>query len=258
MRALILAAGIGRRLTGDAGPIGPKALLQFAGKSLLERHLEILTNCGIADVTLIVGHGAEAIEKELRRLGRADVKREFNPRFAEGSIVSLSTGSDVLTSGAPIVLMDADVLYDRRLMRRLVETRLPDCFLLDRGIEPGDEPVKLCIRDGQIVDFHKRPRIAHDWHGESVGFFRFSPEVSLELARRSAAYVDAGQGSLEYEEAIRDMVTQSPDNRFGYEEVSDLPWTEIDFAEDVRRAREEILPLLVDQRSRRRMASSGG
>ncbi len=50
-----------------------------------------------------------------------------------------------------------DVLYDERLMARLLDSALPDCLLLDREIEPGDEPVKLCVRDGRIVDFRKRP-----------------------------------------------------------------------------------------------------
>lgn len=248
MKALILAAGIGRRLTTASGPHEPKALLEFAGKSLLQRHLEILSACGVEDVTLVLGYRAEVIGEELHRIGRADrVKCVHNPRFSEGSLVSLWAGRGVLTGGGPVLLMDADVLYDERLMRRLVETRLSDCFLLDRAIEPGDEPVKLCIRDGRIVDFHKRPRIAHDWHGESVGFFRFSRRAAAELARRVSRYVAAGRGELEYEEAIRDMVVESPAERFGFEEVSDLPWTEIDFAEDVRRARAEILPLLVDQ-----------
>ena len=63
--------------------------------------------------------------------------------------------------------MDGDVIYDTRLMRQLIDAPLDNCLLMDRNIEPGDEPVKLCIRDGRIVDFHKRPTEAHDWHGES-------------------------------------------------------------------------------------------
>src|SRR5262245_11154909 len=38
-------------------------------------------------------------------------------------------------------------------MARLASTRLRNCLLLD--IEPGDEPVKICVPHGRIVDFHK-------------------------------------------------------------------------------------------------------
>ena len=168
------------------------------------------------------------------------------PRYREGSVVSLWTGRDVLTSGEPVVLMDADVLYDARLMAQLLTGEPANCFLLDRAIAPGDEPVKLCIRDGEIVDFHKRPQVAHDWHGESVGFFRLTPPIAAELAARADAYVRDGRTHFEYEEPMRDMVLAATPGTFGFAEVTGLPWTEIDFAEDVRRAQTVIFPDLID------------
>jgi choline kinase len=46
-----------------------------------------------------------------------------------------------------------------------------------------------------------------------------------------------------YEEAIRDVLLAEP-RQFGYEDVTGLPWIEIDFPEDVKRARDDILPRL--------------
>ena len=159
----------------------------------------------------------------------------MNPDFREGSVVSLWAGRAVLRHGGPVVLMDADVLYDDRLMARLVASTHADCLLLDRTIEPGDEPVKLCIQDGRIVDFHKRPSLPHQWHGESVGFFRFSAQTAAELADRAEDYVRTGRRAMEYEEPIRDMILDHP-GRFGFEDISGLPWTEIDFPEDIAKA----------------------
>jgi choline kinase len=147
----------------------------------------------------------------------------------------------VLRQGHPVILMDADVLYAPGLMERLVGTSWPGCLLLDRAIEPGDEPVKLCVRDGRIVDFHKRPTEAHEWHGESVGFFRFAPDIAEELAGRVEHYVASGRRTMEYEEPIRDMIMASPAERFGFEDISGLPWIEIDFPDDVVKA-EALLP----------------
>ena len=42
-----------------------------------------------------------------------------------------------MRAGDPVILMDADVLCDRRLMARLLDGALPNCLLLDRAIEPG-------------------------------------------------------------------------------------------------------------------------
>ena len=233
-RALILAAGVGRRLNGD----GPKALLAFDGRSLLARHLDLLEACGVADTTIVVGHQAERIRDAVG--GRA--RLVLNPDFTEGSVVSLWAGRNVLRGGAPVLLMDADVLYDARLLRTLLDTDREAALLLDRDLEPGDEPVKICVSGGRIVDFRKRPEHPGEWHGESVGFFRFAPAVAADLADRAEHYVTGGRRHLEYEEPIRDMILDTP-NRFGFEDVTGLPWTEIDFAEDVEKAR-GLLPLL--------------
>jgi len=246
-RALILAAGVGRRLD-NGHPSGrhlPKALLRFGGRSLLERHLDILRRCGVQDVTLVLGYGEDDIRAELDVLGGEPPSVVVNPNFRQGSVVSLHVGRDVLRGVAPVILMDADVLYDHRLMARLVDSLRPNCLLLDREIEPGDEPVKLCIAGGRIVDFHKRPQMVHEWHGESVGFFRFAPDAAAELAARADAYVTSGRGEMEYEEPIRDMILASTADRFGFEDISGLPWTEIDFPEDVEKAR-GLLPEMVE------------
>ncbi len=244
-RALILAAGVGRRL-GEADASGqhlPKALLRFGGRSLVRRHLDILRACGVRDVTLVVGYGEDAMREELDALAGERPFVVVNPDFRLGSVVSLHVGREVLHGGAAVLLMDADVLYDARLMARLLGSAWPNCLLLDREIEPGDEPVKLCVSGGRIVDFHKRPRVAHEWHGESVGFFRLAPDAAAELAGRAEVYVTSGRTGMEYEEPIRDMILASPPGRFGFEDISGLPWTEIDFPEDVEKAR-VLLPEL--------------
>ena len=245
-KALILAAGIGRRLgKPEAGQRSlPKAMLDFGGKTLLARHIEILRRLGISDVTVVIGFAAAEMQLALAALHDGPpIHVAVNPDFREGSVVSLWSGRAVLRSGAPVILMDADVLYDVRMMARLIDSSSPDCLLLDREIEPGDEPVKLCVRDGRIVDFHKRPNQPHDWHGESVGFFRFSGSAAAELAGRAEDYVSTGRRMMEYEEPIRDMIIASAADRFGFEDISGLPWIEIDFPEDVVKAR-ALLPEL--------------
>ena len=238
---ILLVAGVGRRLNGAAE--GPKVLLQFGGRTLLDRHLEALRAHGLDDVHLTVGYEADQIRAELARLGRTDVHLTENPDYRLGSLVSFHVQNPLLRSGKTIILMDGDVLYPAEMIRRLLESPQENVLLLDRNIEPGDEPVKICIRDGRIVDFRKKPVHEHEWHGESVGFFRFSPEMASELADICAAYVREGRTREEYEEAIRDKILVEP-HRFAATDVSDIPWTEIDFIEDVERARNQILPRL--------------
>jgi choline kinase len=168
---ILLAAGVGKRL----GAAGPKVLLPVGGRSLLERHLSALSAYGLTDISLTVGYESAAIRAAVAQLG---VPVEFveNPDFRSGSMVSLQVHGARLRRGTQVILMDGDVLYSEEMIGRLLNGAGENVLLMDREIEPGDEPVKICLRGETIVDFRKIPEHAHDRHGESVGFFRFSDE----------------------------------------------------------------------------------
>lgn len=242
MDAVILAAGVGNRL-GAVGGDRPKSLLEFGGRSLLARHLDALAQIGVARLTVCVGYRREAIEEEIARHARIPTATGHNPLFREGSVRSLWTVRDALTRGDEVLVMDADVLYAPRLLRILAQSRHPNCFLLDRDLPPGDEPVKICVRDGRIVEFRKipDPAISFDFAGESVGFFKFSPAAAADLAARTEAYIAQQREREAYEEPIRDMVLERS-QPLAFEDITGTPWIEIDFADDLRRARDDILP----------------
>jgi choline kinase len=240
--AVILAAGVGRRLGTDAGP--HKILLTFGGRTLLERHLRALREVGVGEVWITVGHAGDAIRQEVARLGRFAVRFVENPRYRDGSLLSLQAQGPRLRAGRPVLLMDGDVLYDPRMLRRLLDAPAENALLIDRELEPGDEPVKVCFNaGGAICDFRKVPEHAGVRHGESVGFFRFSAAGAAALADRCDARAAKGPASLEYEEAIRDLILADP-QRFDAVDVTDLAWTEIDFEADVAKARDDVLPKL--------------
>lgn len=248
MRAVMLAAGVGARLAdGKAGDHPPKVLLEVGGRSLLRRHIDILRRLGITELVLATGYRQADIEAEIAAQAAADLVRTVtNPDFREGSVVSLAVAGEALTQGGDVLLMDADVLYDDRMIARLLSSRHANCFLMDRDIEPGEEPMKLCVRGGEIVDFRKRVDTPHDFHGESVGFFRLSAEIARRTVDVARAYAAGGRRGELYEEAIRDVLLDAPAGTFGYEDISGLPWIEIDFPEDLVRARAEILPRLTE------------
>jgi len=240
--AILLVAGMGRRLGNPDQR--PKVLLEFGGKTLLERHLLALRAHGVGTIALTVGYGEEAIRREVGRLGLTDQVRFIrNSRYQDGSLVSLWAQREALRSGSSILLMDGDVLCGNAMISRLFSAEAENLLLVDRDFRPGDEPVKICFRDGRIVDFRKMPEHEFDWCGESVGFFRFSAAQAAALADACSAYMHQDRTDTEYEEAIRDLILAAPD-RFTAVDVSDLPWTEIDFGQDVDYAREVSLPKL--------------
>ncbi len=246
MRAIILAAGRGSRLA-EHNPEGrPKCLMEIGGRSLLERHLDLLNRLRVRYVDLVVGYEADQIVEHVGQLiSRPEVAFHFNPRFQQGSVISLLAAKDTLLLGSETLLMDADVLYHPGILQRLVESKHQNCYLLDRDFIAGDEPVKIAVRNGLMVDFRKRldPGLQYEYLGESVGFFRFSPDIGASLAEECVRFEAEGLADAPHEEALRNLLLARPEV-FGFEDVSGLPWVEIDFPEDVIRAREQILPAI--------------
>ena len=64
------------------------------------------------------------------------------------------------------------MLYDHNILGRLINSDKENIFLLDQDFEMGEEPVKLCVHNNQLVEFRKQldENLAFDFIGESVGF----------------------------------------------------------------------------------------
>ena len=247
MRAIILAAGRGVRLQLPEDSQVPKCLLRFDGLTLLERHLRLLKSAGINEVVLALGFRHELVESELDSLDW-DPRPEIvlNMNFELGSVLTVHTVANAMTRGGDILLMDADVLYDERILRALVEGDRPlNRLLIDRDFEAGDEPVKLCVRHGVPIELRKQlaAGLEFDTIGESVGFFRFDEAGARRLALLVAGYVDSGRAHMPHEEAVRDLV-QERSQVLEVADVTGSPWIEIDFPGDVARAAREVLPQL--------------
>lgn len=245
MIAIMLAAGVGRRLSGVEGELPPKALLRFDGTTLLARHVEILRTFGVERLVLVVGYREDDIGTEVQAIEAGDfVTFVRNERYRRGPMLSLWAAREALGTGDEILFMDADVLYHPHLLGCLVDSPSPDCLIFDRGFDPGDEPVKLCLKDGAIVDFRKKVALDYDTVGEWPGFLRLSPRLARRLVEAMARYVEAGRLDEPYEEAMRDVMLGEPKGNFRIEDVTGYPWIEIDYPSDLLRAEKDVLPRL--------------
>ena len=246
MHAIILAAGRGNRLA-ELNPDGrPKCLLEFNGRSLLARQLDVLFRFGVHQVTLVVGYEADQIIDHVGTLSsRPEVAFVYNPAFTEGSVLSLLAARDALNSDDTVLVLDADVLFHPGIMQLLIESPISNCYLIDKDFVAGDEPVKIAINQGKMVEFRKKLPVDLDFDtlGESVGFFKFGGEVAARIAQACGDYRTEGLLDAPHEEALRDVLLATPSD-FACEDINGLPWLEVDFPEDVERAIKKILPAI--------------
>lgn len=236
MKALLLAAGRGKRLAPftDAHP---KCLLSLGGRTLLERHLDAFATLGIREVIVVVGHLKEQIEAAVAQApAPLTVRLLTNPRFTLGSLLSLWAAREQIAGD--LLVMDADVLYPRELLRRLLTSSSPSCLLLDESSPDSGEEMKLGVRGSRVVAIGRRFTERYERVGEGVGFLKVSADHSPILRAVVERMVQEGREDAEYEEAVHEFLQKCV---VGFQAVSDLPWTEIDFPEDVKKA-EKLLP----------------
>lgn len=110
----------------------------------------------------------------------------------------------------------------------------------------GDEPVKICMKNRKIIEFRKKlaEGTSYDEIGESVGFFKFSSVLCGKLETIISEMLRDGQHHLPHEEALRELIAIEGYN-IGVEDITNLPWIEIDYPEDVTRAKTEVLPRIL-------------
>ena len=241
MNAIILAAGVARRLAPLTDKTH-KALLPVGGRPVLARMLLALADSGIRETTIVVGHCADQVRALAgKRLGRMAIRYIENPAYTKGSVLSLYAAREQLSE--PVLVMDADVLFPREFLRRLLAVPAPSALLIDRGFADTGEEVKLYTRRDRVIALGKKV-VPETWEavGEGVGFFKCGAAAGPEFVQAMEQVIASGDGLNEYEDALHILLQRV---HVGWVDVTGLPWTEIDFAEDLRRAEDEILPRMV-------------
>ncbi len=237
--AVILAAGVARRLAPLTDHT-QKALLPVGGRPILAWMLEALHAVGVRRVVIVVGHCADQVAALTASAPPGvTVRHIHNPAYQKGSSLSLYSAREVIAEG-PTLIMDADVVFPREFLRRLLGSPAPNAFLIDQGFADTGEEVKFYLQAGRVIALGKKvvPK-AWDRVGEGIGFFKCGAEAGLELGRLLEQVIEASGGLCEYEDALHLLVSRQHVEAV---DVTGLPWTEVDFVEDLHRAQAEVFP----------------
>lgn len=210
MQAIILAAGIGKRL-GNLTEGLPKCFLNIGGKTIIDRQLEALKGM---DVIVVVGYKADLIKSKYPQL-----KFVINPDYlATNTIHSLG----LALNGKDTLVLNGDVVFDRNIIKLL---DMPSCAAVEyKNVHPEEIQVLLKGKD-DIVRIGKNI----NGQGEAVGIYRFSGKFCAKL-KDQIAKMDR---NLYYEDAIDKILPLD----FRAVDIGDLAAKEIDFKEDLESAK---------------------
>ena len=232
MKALILAAGVSRRLYPKTYNT-PKCLLEVGGKPIINYQLEALSELGINDITMIVGYHREMlVESVEKNFPEINFKFIVNHHYFEtNTAYSVYVGREALSDQH--LLMNADVVYPKELLSKLYHSSFENVLAVDIK-SCGREEVKVIDGGQNKISAIGKDLIEDQCLGEFIGVAKFSLEFMNEFVNALGQLIEAGGKNDYFEAGIEQLLEKQLVN---YVDVSEYPCLEIDFIEDLELAR---------------------
>ena len=238
MKAIILSAGQGSRL-GHMTDERPKCLIEFGGRSLLDRQLDTLDANDVGEAVVVTGFHDELVDAAIDRRRAAgqgpDVRTVFNPFFkVADNLGSLFLVRDELDGNS--LVWNGDTLVSNALMSRVVGNSSQDgiCVTVDRKPAYDEDDMKV-IRDennGRLRAIGKR--IAAGVNAESIGLLAFRGDGGPRFRDAIEKAMRTGEGTTIWYLRVIHHLAQNGD--VWTLDIAGEEWGEVDFPEDVERA----------------------
>ena len=235
MKAIILAAGVGSRIRPLTDHC-PKSLLKIGGTMILERMLSHIQDCGIKEVIFVLGYLQAQIKAAVfTKFPGLKVHFVLNDRYAETNTgFSLMLCKD-LVGESPFVKFDADVVFDKEILLRLIESEYETCLCIDKNINLDAEEIKVIIEGRNRVLKASKTVNPKDAIGESIGIEKISNGTAKRLFIELEIMMADEKNHQEYYEGAYERLIEK-NVPFHALDISGLKWTEIDTKEDFKTA----------------------
>ncbi|HET7281712.1 MAG TPA: phosphocholine cytidylyltransferase family protein [Sphingomicrobium sp.] len=235
MKAIILSAGQGSRL-GHLVDDKPKCLIDFNGRTLLDRQLDTLEASGVHEAVVVTGFHDELVDAAIaRRSGGPKVRTIFNPFYK----VADNTGSLFMAReelAGDCLVWNGDTLVSIGLMGRVVGNDRPGiCVTIDRKDSYDEDDMKVVAGDdGQLRAIGKR--IAEGVNAESIGLLAFRAGGAERFREAIDAAMRTSEGTTIWYLRVIHHLAQN--GQVWTLDIAGEEWGEVDFPADVETARE--------------------
>lgn len=236
MQALMLAAGMGRRM-GKYTQAMTKCMIEVGGRTLLERAVEALKEAGIQKFVMVVGWECEKLIEYIQtHITDMEFIFVYNHDYAvTNNIYSLYLARDYLMEDDTI-LLESDLVYDKDLIRRIVESPEENLVAVAKYEQWMDGTVATLTSEGTVKDFIEKKDFQYtdvDKYYKTVNIYKFSRQFSArEYLPFLGAYIES-YGQNQYYETVLKAIAHISTARLQAYILKDITWYEIDDAQDL-------------------------
>ena len=233
MKAIILSAGQGSRL-GHLVDNRPKCLIEFSGRTLLDRQLDTLEANGVHEVVVVTGFHDDLVDDAIaRRTGGPKVRTIFNPFYK----VADNTGSLYMAReelSGDCLVWNGDTLVSRALMAKVVSNERPGiCVTIDRKDGYDDDDMKVVAADdGRLRAIGKR--ISEGVNAESIGLLAFRSGGAERFREAIEGAMRTSEGTTIWYLRVIHHLAQT--GEVWTLDINGAEWSEVDFPPDVEAA----------------------
>lgn len=240
MKGVILAAGIASRLRPLTDNT-PKCLLELGNDTILGRTIKNLVENNINNIVIVTGYLQEQIiDYTKKNFPNVNFEYIYNEKYdSTNNIYSLWMTKEKVIEG-DIILLDSDILFESKIITKLLESDYANCLALKSGFKLGEEEIKVTVKDnGCIKEISKvvEPSTAI---GESIGIEKFSNSYLKDLFEILDEMVEKENKVDIFYEAAFERSLKSGSEIYPID-VEDLKCMELDTVEDIESAKAEVV-----------------
>ena len=236
MQAIILAAGMGRRL-GDLTKNNTKCMVEVNGVTLIDRMLTQLSKLPLNKVIIVVGYEGKKLIDYIGDRYDSKLKIEYvdNPIYDKtNNIYSLSLAKDKLKEDDTL-LIESDLILEDSLFDLILADQYPNIALVAKYQTWMDGTMVKIDDENNIVNFVPKKAFRYsdvDSYYKTVNIYKFSKEFSV---KKYVPFLDAytkALGNNEYYEQVLRVVTFLDKSELRALPISNERWYEIDDIQD--------------------------
>lgn len=236
MQAIILAAGMGRRL-GELTKNNTKCMVSVNGITLIDRVLSQLSSLNLSRVIIVIGYKGENLRKYIGNEYKG-LKIEYidNPVYDKtNNIYSLALAKKELQEDDTL-LVESDLIFDDAMFPMIVNSPYPNLALVAK-YESWMDGTMVCIdADNNIINFVPKEAFRYEdvnMYYKTVNIYKFSREFSKnEYVPFLEAYSHV-MGNNEYYEQVLRVLTLLRTSSLKALPIKGEKWYEIDDIQDL-------------------------